>query len=81
MMWRHFAVRRLLDPFVDRELPRHRMRQVAAHVAECWRCDGRAQTLRLVKQVAHRLGGPSPESLTAARLHRFAREISVPSAT
>jgi anti-sigma factor RsiW len=79
-IWRHVALSRRLNAYVDRELPRHQAQQVGVHARGCWRCAGRIETLRRIKQATRRMGRSSVDALTAARLHRFAREIPIGSA-
>lgn len=72
-------VQRLMDAWLDGELPADQAHRVAAHLADCERCGVEAETLRLVKEslakVAPHLRPPQdPDALD--RLRRFADDLT-----
>lgn len=68
-------VRRLMQAFVDGELPAGGAERVAAHLQDCDRCGVDAETYRRVKQRLTRLRAPA-DPTALSRLERFVEELT-----
>lgn len=69
-------VRRLMQSFLDGELPAAEAGRVAAHLEDCRPCGIDADTYRRVKQALARLRVP-PDPASLARLERFVDDLTV----
>lgn len=68
-------VRRLMQAFLDGELPAREMDRVAAHVEDCRPCGIDAETYRRIKADLARLR-VAPDRGAVARLERFVEELT-----
>lgn len=72
----HRRLRRTLAAFVDDELDRHTATAVRAHLRWCWTCSADAELMQMIKRALHTLAERQGTSLTAARLRRFAADLT-----
>lgn len=68
-------VRRLMQRFVDGELPPSQTELVAEHLRDCQRCGLSADTFRAVKAALRRLR-PDLDVDALTRLHTYADELT-----
>lgn len=75
-MVRHLRLGRLIDAYLDNELPPPYRDAVTVHLRECARCAATVSLTRLVKRSLEGKPRRGPSSLSEARLRRRVRRIS-----
>ncbi|UQA97067.1 anti-sigma factor family protein [Streptomyces halobius] len=73
---RHLRLHGDLGAYADGELSGNRRVRMAAHLACCWICSGRLETLQLIKASIRRSPHRAPVSLAEVRIRQYADRLT-----